>query len=147
MRIDELPSQFDSFVDRAGEVLRWEVERAKKAAAAVNSERDAAQKALTEIQDQHEAAQKQLKAVLDNLHKGTTLAGLTHEIGENRKVLEKLKTDIAKATTALEAVQKQHKDAEQQIMAANDALRGLRQERSDAKTEIDNIRKLVKSFA
>jgi chromosome segregation ATPase len=147
MRLDDLPDQFQAFIERAEAVLQMEVAKAKKTVAALTTEKAAVEKGLAELQDQQASTKKQLDATLANLDRATTLAKLDHEITEGRKTLDKLKVDTAKATTALEAVEKQRKEAEQQLSEANDALRGLRQERTDATAEIDKVRKLVKSFA
>jgi chromosome segregation ATPase len=147
MRIDDLAPALKDFTERAEAILNWEVERAKKAAAAAKADVTAAQKALGELKDQHTAAKKQLDDVLSNLDKGTTLAGLDYEIKESRKVLEKLKADTAKTTADFEAVEKLRKNAEQQFNAANDGMQRIRQERADAATDIDHIRKLLKSVA
>jgi chromosome segregation ATPase len=147
MRIDDLADEHERFLDRARGVLGWEIEKAKKTAVALNAEKATAQAALTELQNQQKVAEGQLKEVLSNLDRASTLAKLDHDITEAKKQLEKLNADTAKATTALEAVLKQHKDAERSLNEANDGMQRLRQERADATTEIGNIRKLLHSVS
>jgi chromosome segregation ATPase len=145
MRLDDLPEQFAAFADRARDVLDWEVKKARKAAEALNAERAAVQKELSELQEQYKSTKKQLDDVLSNLNKGTTLAGLNAEISEAKKALEKLKADTAKATAAFEAADKQRQDAERELTTANEGMQRIRQERIEAASDIDNIRKLLKS--
>jgi chromosome segregation ATPase len=147
MRLEDLSDELETFTDRARGVLQWEIERAKKAVAALNTEKAATEKSLAELKGEHEEVQTQLKAALSNLDRGTTLAKVDHEIGEARKTLEKLKADTTKAETALEATEKQCKAAELQLMAANDGMKHIREERSAAVAELDRIRTLFKNVA
>jgi chromosome segregation ATPase len=147
MRLDDLSDAFEAFADRARNVIGWEVDKAKKVVVALNAEKAAAQKTITELHDQYAAARKQLDDVLSNLDKGTTVATLARDITEGRKTLEKLKADTEKATAAFEAVEKQRKNAERELNTANSAMQGIRQERINATTDIEHIRKLLKSVA
>jgi chromosome segregation ATPase len=147
MRIDDLPEQFAAFAERAEAVLKFEIEKTRKAVAALNAEKAAAEAALTGLKDQRATAQKQLDDTLANLNRGTTLAGLTTEISEAKKTLEKLKADTAKATAAFEAAEKQRADAERELTTVTNGIDRIRRERAEAAADIDNIRRLLKSVA
>jgi hypothetical protein len=64
MSIDELPGQFDVFVERARAALSQEITAAKKIVAAANAEKGSAQAALSDLQAQI----KQAKTQLDEIH-------------------------------------------------------------------------------
>jgi chromosome segregation ATPase len=123
--LDELSGQFSAFVDRAREVLYWEMENAKKAVAASNAEKSSAQAALAELRDQHKLARSQLNATNAQLGKASDLLSLKYEIAEKRKALEALKADIEKRTAALAAVEKQVADAERKLIAVTNDVAGL----------------------
>jgi chromosome segregation ATPase len=117
MRLDDLPDQFAAFADRARDVLNREIERAHQAVKAANAEKAKTQSAISELQDQREAAKKQLNDVLADLHRGSSLVGLNHDIAEARKTLDTIKGEMAKVSTALEAAVTQRKEAEGQLQA------------------------------
>jgi predicted nucleic acid-binding Zn-ribbon protein len=147
MRIDDLPGALKDFTERAEAVVAWEVERAKKAAAALNAEKTAAEKMLADIRSQHGAAEKQLKTTLADLDRASSLSGLNYEIGEAKKTLEKLKAEVAKTETAFEAVEKQRVDEEHKLVAVRNEAQRLSSMHAEATTEMNNIRALLKSFA
>ena len=57
MSIDELPAQFDVFLERARAVLEREITAAKNIVAAANAEKSSAQNALSDLQGQLKQAQ------------------------------------------------------------------------------------------
>jgi chromosome segregation ATPase len=131
MSIDELPGEFEQFIDRARTALDRKITAAKKLVAGANAEKDAAQTALSELQEQRKSVQHQLDALNDELARRTTLAGINREIAAARKALEALKGETAEAETALEALAKQRKEAEAKLVAlGNEANRmiGIRTE-------------------
>jgi chromosome segregation ATPase len=146
MRLDDLPEAFGDFLETADAVIRSEVGIAKKARDALSAEKAKMQTAVDELQDQHKAAKKQLDDVLANLQKGTTLAGLNHDIGEAKKTLEKLKAEVAKTETAFEAVEKELKAAERERDTVRSEMQRLAQQGSEATAELGCIRSLFQSF-
>ena len=119
MTLDELPERCDAFVERVRAVFHQEIGRARATVKALNSEKAAAQTAIAELRDQHKQAQSQLDAVMKDLHRGSTLAGINREITEARKTLEKLKGETAEAEKALEARLKQCTEADSRLVALN----------------------------
>jgi hypothetical protein len=93
MNIDELPDQLEAFFDRARTALDQQIVRARKVVDNLNAEKTAATKALADLKEQRESAKKQLEAVLHDLHRGSSLVGLNHEIAAARKTLEALKVE------------------------------------------------------
>jgi chromosome segregation ATPase len=126
-------------LERARAVLNREIERARATLNAVNAETAAERAALADLGDQHKQAQKQLKAVRSDLDRASSLVGLNHDIAEARKRLEKLNVEEEKAAKSIEGLNKQRTDVERQLNAEMSELQALR-------TEIGNIRTLVKSF-
>jgi chromosome segregation ATPase len=119
MSLDGLPQQFEAFVDRARAALGQEITAAKNIVAAAKAEKGSAQAALSDLQGQLKQAQSQLDAVMKDLHRGSTLAGINREITEARKTLEKLKGETAEAEKALEARLKQCTEADSRLVALN----------------------------
>jgi chromosome segregation ATPase len=146
MRLDNISDAFADLVGRAETVITHEIERAKKAVAALNAERTAAQKELAELKDQHAAAKKQLGDVLANLERGQSLARLNFDIAEAKKTLAGLTSETEEASAELATLRTQCKAAESQLNAANDGMQHIRQERIEAEAYMANFRKLVKSF-
>jgi len=146
MNFDELPDQLEAFFDRARAVLDREISKARNAVAALNSEKATTQATLWQLRDQHRQAKTQLDAMLADLNRASGLVGLTSEIAEARKTLQKLKAETAEATTALEAVNKQRADGERQLVAVTNELSRLRHERVEHDNAIGSMRALLKSF-
>jgi predicted nucleic acid-binding Zn-ribbon protein len=117
MTREELPNQLETVLERARVVLHQEIENARAAVKALNAEKATAQATIAELQDRRASAQKQLDAVMKDLHRASTLAGINREITEARKTLEALKVETAEATTALEKLVKEQKEREARINA------------------------------
>jgi chromosome segregation ATPase len=145
MRIDDIREQFENFTERAEAVLRFEVEKARKAVAALNADKDTASTELVALKDQLASEQKQLDAVLSNLHRASGLAGLDHDITEARKTLEALKADIAGAETARAKAVKECSEAERELSEARDEMARLAQQGSQATAELSRVRALFDS--
>jgi chromosome segregation ATPase len=145
--IDDLPRQFEDFLESAQAVLNREVEKGRKTRDALKAENATLKTENAALKDQVKAAQGQLSAALSHLQRAETLAAIDHETAEGRKTLDGLKGEIAKSTTALADLTKQCKETENRVNELNAGLAGLRQERIDATAAIDNARKLVNSFA
>jgi predicted nucleic acid-binding Zn-ribbon protein len=140
MRLDEIPEAFESFVDRIRGILGREITAAKTVVAALNTEKSLAQAALAEIRGQHELAQKQLAAVLHDLHRGSSLVGLNHEIAEARKKLEALKVETGKASTALEKLAKEQTEREAKVKALDGEAQRLIAIRVEGEAAMAHIR-------
>jgi chromosome segregation ATPase len=124
MRLDELPHQLEAFLDRARTALDQQIAAAKNLVTAAIAERDAAQAAVRELQEQRESAKKQLDRVLADLERGSSLAGLNHEIAAAKKTLATLRVEIERATAAKAAVEKQCTDAAGRLVSVtNEANR------------------------
>jgi chromosome segregation ATPase len=142
MAFDELPEQCDAFVERVRVVCHQEVEKARAAVKALNAEKAATQVALAELQERRVSEQKQLDAVMKDLGRGSTLAGLNNETAAARTELARLKAETEGATKALEVLQKQRADAERLVVAAQNEIQNLRAERVEATTEIARVKAL-----
>jgi predicted nucleic acid-binding Zn-ribbon protein len=142
MIFDELPERFDAFLERARVVFYQESEKARATVKALNAEKAAAQTAIAELRDQHAQAQSQLDAVMKDLDRGTTLAGLNREIAAASKKLKSLEAETAEAEKALEALNKQRSGAERQVIAAQNDMQSLRAERAEATAEIARVKSL-----
>jgi predicted nucleic acid-binding Zn-ribbon protein len=154
MSIDELPDQLEAFLERARAVLNREIEKARAAVNALKSEEGTTRATIVELGDQRERGQKQLNTVLSNLHRGSTLVGLNHEIAEAHKTLAALKVETTEAGKAVEVLNKQRSDAKHQLevtktelQAAMTELQSVRAERGEAVTTIGQIKALLNSFA
>jgi len=60
MTLDELPGQFEAFLERARVMLHQETEEARAAVKALTSEKAKLQATLADLQEQHKQAQSQL---------------------------------------------------------------------------------------
>jgi chromosome segregation ATPase len=140
MSLDELPQQFEQFVERARAALGQEITAAKNIVAAANAEKSSAQSTLADLQTQIKSAQDQLKATLANLDRASTLAGLNREIAAARKTLAAVQADTEAATKALEKLAKQRDDGQNQVVTLGNQLSRVRQERAEHEAVIADIR-------
>jgi chromosome segregation ATPase len=145
-RIDDLPDEFEAFLDRARTVFGREMEKARKSLAVLNAQAATAQTTLSDLQARRNSAQKQLDSLNAYLDRASTLAGLDQEIAGERKTLDALKAEIEKASAARATAEKQRTEAEAQLSALVTEARSYRAERADAEATMGNIRALVKSF-
>jgi len=143
MSLDELPGQFEAFVERARAALSQEITTAKNIIAAANAEKSAAQNAGSNLEARCKSTQDQLDALNDELAQRTTLAGLNRGIAAASKKLKALQAETAEAEKALEALNKQRADGEAKLVALGNEMSRLRGERSEATTEISNIKALL----
>jgi chromosome segregation ATPase len=143
MRIDELPDQIEALADRVRSVFNREIAGAQKSLAALNAEKSSAQKAVSTVQAQLKQAQADLNATLGHQGKASDLVSLNSKLAEGKKTLDALGADIARATTAREAAEKQLADVERQLTEATTELADIRAERADAYADIDK----AKAFA
>jgi chromosome segregation ATPase len=126
MTLDELPNQFDAFVERASAALSREITAAKNVVAAANAEKSAAQNALSNLQAQIKSAQDQLAAVTNDLQRLSDLVGVGHDIEKARKELARVKAENAKAAKVLGARAKQITEADAKLVTlGNEAQRQL----------------------
>jgi chromosome segregation ATPase len=131
MSLDGLPAQLEAFLERARVVLHREIEEARAAVKALTSEKTKTQAVLAELREQHKQAQSQLDAVVSELQRRSTLAGINREIAGARKTLERLMGETAEAEKALEVLNKQRADGERRLVElTNEANRmiGIRTE-------------------
>jgi len=117
MTLDELPQQFEAFVDRARAALSQEITGAQKIVAAANAEKSAAHNPLSNLQAQTKSAQRQLDEINNELGRASTLAGITREIATASKKLKALLAETAEAETALAALNKQRAEADTRLVA------------------------------
>jgi chromosome segregation ATPase len=125
MNLEELPEQFEAFVDRASAALSREVASAKKALAALNAEKSAVQSALSNLQSQIQGAQDQLTAVTRELQRSTVLHSLGGDIAGARKTLEGLKAETAKEAKALAKLTKERTERQAQVTALGNEVTDL----------------------
>ena len=95
MTLDELPQQFEQFVEGARAAFDQEIIAAKNIIAAANAEKSAAQNALATLQGQLKQTQDQLDAVNKELGQASTLAGITREIAAAGKKLKALQAQVS----------------------------------------------------
>ena len=106
-------------------------------------EKSAAANALADLEARCKSTQDQLDALNDELAQRTTLAGLNRGIAAASKKLKALQAETAEAEKALEALNKQRADGEAKLVALGNEMSRLRGERSEATTEISNIKALL----
>jgi chromosome segregation ATPase len=140
MSIDELPDQFEAFLERARVVLHREIEEARAAVKVLNAEKATTQATIAELRDQHKQAQSQLDAVMKDLHRGSTLVGISREITEARKRLEALKVEMAEAEKALAARLKQCAEADARLVALGLEAQRMIAIRTEGEAVMANIR-------
>jgi septal ring factor EnvC (AmiA/AmiB activator) len=119
MSIDELPVEFEAFVERARVALERETTTAKNIMAAANAEKSSVQNALSNLEARCKSTQDQLDALNDELAQRTTLAGLNRGIAAASKKLKALEAETAEAETALAALNKQRAEADSRLVALN----------------------------
>jgi len=140
MSLDGLSKQFEDFVGRARAALDREITAVKNAASAANAEKSSAQAALAELQGQLKQAQSQLDAVMKDLQRGSTLAGINREITGARKQLEALQVETAETEKALAALQKQRADGERQLVALGNEAQRMIAIRTEGEAVMADIR-------
>ena len=140
MTLDELPNQFDAFVERASAALSREITAAKNVVAAANAEKSAAQNALSNLQAQIKSAQDQLAAVTNDLQRLSGLVGVGHDIDKARTELKRIKSETEQATKALEALKKQRTEVESQVLALQNESRRLLSIRAESEAAMADIR-------
>src|SRR6516164_6783415 len=110
MTLDELPEQFDAFVERARAALSQEI---------TNAENSAAQNAVSNLEARCKSAQSQLDEINNELQRASTLAGITREIAAASKKLKALQVETAETEKALAALNKQRAEADSRLVALN----------------------------
>jgi len=119
MSLDELPGQFEAFVERARAALSQEITTAKNIIAAANAEKSAAQNAVSNLEARCKSTQDQLDALNDELAQRTTLAGLNRGIAAASKKLKALQVETAEEEKAVAALNKQRTEAEAKLVTLN----------------------------
>jgi chromosome segregation ATPase len=146
MQIDDLPDEFEAFVDRARTVFGREMEKARKALDELNAQAATAQTTLSEVQTQIEFARNQL----NNLHaystRASTLARLDQKIAVDREATEKLTAEKTALETSIAALEKQRTKLEAEVAGLADDARMYRAERADAYADIDKARAFANSW-
>ena len=133
MSLDELPGQFEAFVERARTALDREIAAGKNLVAASNAEKSAAQNALVNLQAQCKAAQDQLAAVTADLKRLSDLVGAHHEIAAAKKAVQKLTTEKA-------ALAKQRTEAEAKLVSLGNEAQRMINIRVEGETVMANLR-------
>ena len=119
MSIDELPVEFEAFVERARVALERETTTAKNIMAAANAEKSSVQNALSNLEARCKSTQDQLDALNDELAQRTTLAGLNRGIAAASKKLKALQVETAEEEKAVAALNKQRTEAEAKLVTLN----------------------------
>src|SRR5262249_33907563 len=132
MTLDDIPDQHDAFLDRCRTVLNAQITKARKDVDGLNAEKTVAAKALADLQAQHKPVQPDLNSAREYLHRGSTLAGLDHEITAQRKALDALKHEKAELEKAVGALTKQRAALEPQVAALENSARQATAERCRA---------------
>jgi chromosome segregation ATPase len=145
MGIDELPHQFEAFLNRARAVFDGEVERVQKALAASNAEKASAQSALADLQSQCKSAQDQLELTTSELRRAAGLVGVGHDIEKARTELAGLKAETAKAAKALEARLKQCTEADARLVALGNEAQRMVAIRVEGESVMANLRAQLRS--
>jgi chromosome segregation ATPase len=125
MALDDLRGRSKAFVSEVREVLDWHIDDTQKRVAASKAENATAQATLSTLQDQLKQTQAQLNATNAHLGKASDLVSLKYETAEERKTLEKVRAELAQATTAVAAKAKEVADAERKLIAINNEVTGL----------------------
>jgi chromosome segregation ATPase len=145
MRIDDLPDQFEAFLDRARAVLSRENARAREAVKAANAETAKAKIELTQLQGQLAQAQSQLNTTLNDLRRAQGLAALDREIAEARKTNEGLKAKTKALELSNAAKGKQITEAEHRLTALQSEAQRCMAVRSETEAYVSNIKMQLNS--
>jgi chromosome segregation ATPase len=140
MRIDDLPDQFEAFLDRVRTVFGREMEKARKSLSALKADEATTRTTLSTAQTQLKQAQANLKATLAHQGKASDLVSLRYETAAERKTLEGLKADIARDRAAAAAAAKQRADEESKLTAVMTQLQDARADLAVHDTEINAVR-------
>jgi chromosome segregation ATPase len=143
---DELPDQIEALADRVRSVFGREMEKARKALAALKADEATTQRTLSEVQAQLKQAQANLKATNAHQGKASDLVSLRYETAEKQKTLDALNARIEKATTAAADVEKKLSDVERKLTEETEKLAQVRAERADAEGSIAHVKALANSF-
>ena len=140
MSLDELPGQFEAFVERARTALDREIAAGKNLVAASNAEKTSAMNSLTALQAQVKAAEDQLTAMTEDLHRLSGLVGAHHEIAAAKKAVQKLTTEKAALETSIAALAKQRTEAEAKLVSLGNEAQRMINIRVEGETVMANLR-------
>jgi chromosome segregation ATPase len=143
---DDLPGRVEALEDLIHTVFGREIEKGRKALAALNADDATTRTTLSELQAQLKSARDQLSSVKAYLGRGSTLASLDHKIAEDRKTLEALNARIEKATTAATAAEEKLAEVERKLTEETTALQDVRAERDEAIATKAGIVALTNNF-
>ena len=140
MSLDGLPQQFEAFVDRARAALSGEITAAKTVVVAANAQKRSAENALADVETRCKQAKAQLDAVLSDLDRGSTLAGINSEIKKARTELKRVKSETEQATAALEKLAKERTEAEAKLVALGNEAQRMINIRTEGEAVMANLR-------
>jgi len=145
MDVDDIPDQFEQLVDRARAALNREIEKAQKLVDNLTVEKTAAAKALAELKDQHGKAKAELETTLADLDRASSLRGLNSALAKARMELERLNSETAKETKALEVLVKKRTEVEARVVALEDNARAATAERCRAQEMLEQVKIKLRS--
>jgi chromosome segregation ATPase len=146
MRIDDLPTEFEAFLDRARTIVGREIDKARKALAVLKADEATTRTTLTTAQTQLKQAQADLNATLGHQAKASELVALSSKAAALRQDVEKLNAEKAALETSVADLATQRGKLETEVSGLSDDARMYRAERADAEGAIDRARALANNW-
>jgi predicted nucleic acid-binding Zn-ribbon protein len=115
MKIDDLPDQFEAWLDCARTAFNREVSAGQKALDALNAEKSSAQKAVAEVRTQLKQAQADLNATLGHQAKASELVALSSKAAALRQEVEKLTAEKSALEASVADLANQRAKAEAEV--------------------------------
>jgi chromosome segregation ATPase len=145
MALDGLPEQFEEFVGRARSALDREIVAAKNVVAAANAEKSSAQSALANLQAQCKLVSDQLEVATRELQRVAVLAGVGHDLEKAHTELNRVKSETAEASKALERLAQERTAREAQLNALNGEVQRLVAIRTESEGVMAHIKMQLNS--
>ena len=143
MNLDEIPERLEELFDRSRAALDQQITKARKVVADLNAEKNATASFLADLKDQHSKVKAELDAALANLDRALSLGSIQAEIKKAGKELERLKSETAKESKALEVLVKKRTEAEARVVALENSARAATAERCRAQEMLQEVKAKV----
>jgi chromosome segregation ATPase len=140
MNLDDAPNELAEFVERVRVALHGEITSAKAIVATATADKERTLRELAEAQAQLKQVQTDLKSAHAYLQRGSTLAGLDHEITTERKALEEVKRETEEAKREAERERKALQALSKERNALNDEVNQLVTTRANSQEAMARIR-------
>jgi chromosome segregation ATPase len=146
MRIDDLPTEFEAFLERARTIFGREIDKARKALAVLKADEATTQRALTTAQAQLNQARADLTATNADLGKASDLVSLRYETAELRREVEKLTAEKSALTAEVADLAKKKGALEAEVAGLADDARMYRAEKADTEAYFDRARAFANNW-